>query len=72
MMKLIKKEKIDLGICLIDIYRQPGDLCESWDIVLACKDGSFARAPYAGYGPDAPECRPISDFHPIPLVWVYE
>lgn len=52
-MYILKSEKIDRGICLIDTYKAPGDLYDSWDIVQANSDGTFPRKPNAGYGPDA-------------------
>jgi hypothetical protein len=54
-MELIKSDKIEMGICLIDIYRQMGDLYSSYDIVKQSEDGSFARLPDARYGVDQPE-----------------
>jgi hypothetical protein len=54
-MELIKSDKIEMGICLIDIYRASGDLHESYDIVKQSEDGSFPRLPDARYGVDQPE-----------------
>jgi len=68
-MKVINKETIDRGICLIDVYRAPGDLHSSWDIVPISPDGTFPRLPDAGYGPDARD-RDVEDmeFEPLRIV----
>ena len=54
-MDLIKSDKIEMGICLIDIYRASGDLYSGYDIVQVSEDGSFPRLPDARYGVDQPE-----------------
>lgn len=72
-MQLVDRTKTDLGICLIDVYRAPGDLYSSWDIVQANPDGSFSRVPDARYGPDAPNYElSVGDFTPVHLVEIHE
>jgi Pentapeptide repeats (9 copies) len=49
----ISFEVINHEISLIDVYRKPGDINDSWDIVHQQEDGTFARIPNAGYGEEA-------------------
>ena len=40
---------------LIDVYRQPGDCYDAWDIVYLDADGTASRLPDARYGVDQPD-----------------
>jgi hypothetical protein len=73
MSELISRRTTDLGVCFIDVYRQPGDLYDSWDIV-PWNDGSPHRLPDARYGVDQPEYGEltIDDFKPMHLTEVTE
>jgi hypothetical protein len=69
MRNILKTEKINHGPrCLIDVYRAPGDLYDSWEIVYPDENGEFDKLPDAGYGPDAAE-RDVTlfDFEPMPV-----
>jgi len=40
---------------LIDVYREPGDLYDNWDIVYLEADGTASRLPDARYGVNQPD-----------------
>jgi Pentapeptide repeats (9 copies) len=54
---------INHGVSLFDVYRRPGDLNDSWDIVHQQEDGSFDRIPNAGYKEEAVG-RTVEDLRP--------
>lgn len=69
-MYLISSEKVNHGLCLIDIYRAPGDLYSSWDIIY-WNNGNPSRVPDASYGPDARD-RVIDAGRPVKVLEVIE
>ena len=71
MSKCIGSKRIIHGLCLVDVYRAPGDLYDSWDIVPKNPDGSFSRKPNAGYGPDARD-RDVEEMEFAPVFVVEE
>jgi hypothetical protein len=73
MAKLISRTTNNLGMCIVDIYRQPGDLYESWDIE-PYNDGNPARLPDARYGVDQPDYGDlmVESYTPMELVKVVE
>lgn len=70
-MELINREVKDLGDCVIDVYRQAGDLYPSWDIVpVLC--GAIERFPDARYGVNQPEDPAYSCDNPPPILRLFE
>jgi hypothetical protein len=51
----------DYGQSVVSIYRQPGDLYESWRIESA----DSGIEPDARYGPDAPDHNPLYEGHVV-------
>jgi hypothetical protein len=60
-------------MCIVDIYRQPGDLYESRDIE-PYNDGNPARLPDARYGVDQPDYGDLTveSYTPMELVEIVE